>query len=181
MKSPDPELSFGGMHEPAFEAEASLVADTLDLPLRVRDREVIDELRALTDPRERAEFALAALRIGVLSLRTVRGQIDVRSVRDEVERMLLELRAGLDDHRNRVGQDVTAVLREYFDPKDGRFAERVQRLVEDDGELARVIKGHVEGSDSALAQTLARHVGADSVLLRTLDPNRGDGILAGIT
>ena len=27
MKSPDPELSsFGGMHEPAFEADASLVA-----------------------------------------------------------------------------------------------------------------------------------------------------------
>jgi hypothetical protein len=66
--------------------------------------------------------------------------------------MLLELRKGLDEHRDRVGHDVTAVLREYFDPKDGRFAERVQRLVEDDGELARVIKGHVEGSDSALAQ-----------------------------
>ncbi len=181
MKSPDPELSFGGMHESAFEPEASLVADTLDLELRVRDREVIDELRAFADPRERAEFALAALRIGVLSLRTVRGQIDVSSVRDEVERMLLELRTGLDEHRSRVGQDVTAVLREYFDPKDGRFAERVQRLVEDDGELARVIKGHVEGSDSALAQTLARHVGADSVLLRTLDPNSGDGLLAGIT
>ena len=110
----------------------------------------------------------------MLSLRTVRGQVDVRAVRDEVERMLLELRKGLDEHRDRVGHDVTSVLREYFDPKDGRFAERVQRLVEDDGELARVIKGHVEGSDSALSQTLARHVGADSALLRTLDPNSSE-------
>ena len=147
----------------------------------LRDPELIAELRAIEDPRRREEFAIAALRIGMLSLRTVRGQVDVRAVRDEVERMLLELRKGLDEHRDRVGHDVTSVLREYFDPKDGRFAERVQRLVEDDGELARVIKGHVEGSDSALSQTLARHVGADSALLRTLDPNSSEGIVAGIT
>ncbi len=181
MKSPNPDLSFGGEHSFGGTDEPIRVADALDLQLLVRDREVIDELHAIADPRERTEFALAALRIGVLSLRTVRGQIDVRAVRDEVERMLLDLRSGLDEHRTRVGQDVTAVLREYFDPKDGRFAERVQRLVEDDGELARVIKGHVEGSDSALSQTLARHVGIDSVLVRTLDPKSGDGVVASIT
>ena len=153
----------------------------LDLRLQIRDAEVIEEILAIADPRGRAEFAVAALRIGVLSLRTARGQVDVRAVRDEVERMLFELRKGLDEHRDRVGHDVTSVLREYFDPKDGRFAERVQRLVEDDGDLARIIKSHVEGSDSALAQTLARHVGVDSALLRSLDPNSSDGVLAGIT
>ena len=161
--------------------EASLTAGVLDLHLQVRDAEVIEEILAIPDPRGRSEFAMAALRIGVLSLRTARGQVDVRAVRDEVERMLFELRKGLDEHRDRVGHDVTSVLREYFDPKDGRFAERVQRLVEDDGELARVIKSHVEGSDSALAQTLARHVGADSALLRSLDPHNTEGVVAGIT
>ena len=173
------------MHDPnlevSFAASFDAPGDALELRLWLRDPELIAELRAIADPRERDEFALAALRIGMLSLRTVRGQVDVRAVRDEVERMLHELRKGLDEHRDRVGHDVTSVLREYFDPKDGRFAERVQRLVEDDGELARVIKGHVEGSDSALSQTLARHVGADSALLRTLDPNSSDGIVAGIT
>ncbi len=173
MQDPNLEVSFAA----SFDAPG----DALELRLWLRDPELIAELRAIADPRERDEFALAALRIGMLSLRSVRGQVDVRAVRDEVERMLRELRKGLDEHRDRVGHDVTAVLREYFDPKDGRFAERVQRLVEDDGELARVIKGHVEGSDSALSQTLARHVGADSVLLRTLDPNSSDGIVAGIT
>jgi hypothetical protein len=176
---PTLELSFA----PDFDDEPAAVsaAGTLDLHLRLRDAEVIEELVAIADPRERADFAAAALRIGVLSLRTARGQVDVRAVRDEVERMLLELRKGLSEHRDRVGHDVTSVLREYFDPKDGRFAERVQRLVEDDGELARVIKSHVEGSDSALAQTLARHVGADSALLRTLDPKSTDGVVAGLT
>ena len=43
-------------------------------------------------------------------------------------------------------------LRDYFDPKSGRFAERVQALVDEDGELARVIRSQVEGSDSSLAQ-----------------------------
>ena len=161
--------------------EPSLVTGVLELRLQVRDAEVIEEILAIPDPRGRYEFAIAALRIGMLSLRTARGQVDVRAVRDEVERMLFELHKGLDEHRDRVGHDVTSVLREYFDPKDGRFAERVQRLVEDDGELARVIKGHVEGSDSALAQTLARHVGADSALLRSLDPQNTEGVVAGIT
>ena len=177
MRDPNLELAFAT----SFDAPGDAPGDALELRLWLRDPELVAELRAIDDPREREEFAIAALRIGMLSLRTVRGQVDVRAVRDEVERMLLELRKGLDDHRDRVGHDVTSVLREYFDPKDGRFAERVQRLVEDDGELARVIKSHVEGSDSALSQTLARHVGADSVLLRTLDPNSGDGIIAGIT
>ena len=150
------------------------------LALRVRDPELVDELAAIADPREREAFALAALRIGVLSLRTARGQVDAQAVRGEIERMLSDLRKGLDEHRDRVGHDVTSLLREYFDPKDGRFAERVRRLVEDDGELARAIRGHVEGSDSALARTLAQHVGAESPLLRLLDPSSGEGLAAGI-
>jgi hypothetical protein len=175
MRDFDPSVFDSEIDEPL------VAADVLDLRLQIRDREVIEELLAIADPRGRSDFAVAALRIGVLSLRTARGQVDVRAVRDEVERMLFELHKGLDEHRDRVGHDVTSVLREYFDPKDGRFAERVQRLVEDDGDLARVIKSHVEGSDSALAQTLARHVGADSALLRSLDPQNSDGVVAGIT
>lgn len=178
MRDLDP--TFDASFDPDLD-DAALATGVLDLRLQIRDREVIEELLAIGDVRARSEFATAALRIGVLSLRTARGQVDVRAVRDEVERMLFELHKGLDEHRDRVGHDITSSLREYFDPKDGRFAERVQRLVEDDGDLARVIKRHVEGNDSALAQTLARHVGADSALLRSLDPQNTEGVVAGIT
>lgn len=170
MRTPSPDLA----------PVSAAVSDTLDLALRVRDPEVIAELAAIADPRERAEHALAALRIGLLAMRSARGQVDANAVRGEVERMLVELRKGLDQHRDHLQHELGGALRSYFDPKDGRFEERVRKLVEEDGELARVIRSHVEGSDSALAQTLARHVGADSALLRTLDPTNSEGLVAGV-
>jgi hypothetical protein len=152
----------------------------LDLHLRLRDPEVIEELRAIADPRDRLEHAATALRIGLLAMRSARGQVDAGAVRSQVDRMLIELRKGLDEHRDRVQHELGSALRSYFDPQDGRFEERVRALVKDDGELARVIRQQVEGSDSALARTLARHVGAESPLLRSLDPTNSEGLLAGV-
>jgi hypothetical protein len=152
----------------------------LDLALRIRDPELLEELAAFADPREREAFALAALRVGVFSLRTARGQVDAQAVRGEVDRLLCELRKGLEQHRDRVGAELGFALREYFDPQDGRFEARVRALVQEDGDLSRVIRRHVEGSDSALARTLASHVGAESPLLRKLDPTNQEGLLAGL-
>jgi hypothetical protein len=161
------------------EPEAAPLGD-LDLLLRVRDPELVEELLAIAGRREREEFALAALRIGVLSLRTARGQVDSQALRGEVERMLAELRKGLEQHQERHQLELGNALRGYFDPRDGRFEARVQALVKDDGEIAQVIRRHVEGSDSALARTLALHVGAESPLLRVLDPQSGEGLAAGV-
>jgi hypothetical protein len=154
--------------------------DALPLLLRVRDPELVEELGAIADPREREAVALAAPRIGWLALRTARGQVDAQAVRGEVERMLGELRSGLDAHRTHLQEQLGRALREYFDPEGGRFEERVRRLVHDDGELATVIRSQVSGSDSALARTLAQHVGEGSALLRTLDPANAEGLVAGI-
>ena len=153
----------------------------LELSLRVREPELVDELSSILDPREREAFALSALRIGVLALRTARGQVDAQALRGEVERLLAELHKGLDQHRDQLQLGLGSALREYFDPRSGRFEERVRALTQEDGELARVIRRNVEGSDSALAQTLARHVGAESPLLRALDPANKEGLVAGMT
>lgn len=157
------------------------VDEALELRLQVRDPELVEELEAIADPREREALALAALRIGWLSLRTARGQVDARAVRGEVERMLGELRSGLDAHRRHLQEQLGHALREYFDPEGGRFEERVRRLVDDDGELALVIRSQVAGSDSALARTLAQHVGEGSALLRTLDPANTEGLVVGLS
>lgn len=158
----------------------SRIPTVFELVLQLRDPEVVDELTAIIDPRERSEHATTALRIGLLALRSARGQVDADAVRGEVDRMLLELRKGLEQHRDHLQHELGGALRSYFDPKDGRFEERVRALVQEDGELARVIRLHVEGSDSALGQTLARHVGTESPLLRSLDPTNTEGLVAGV-
>jgi hypothetical protein len=107
--------------------------------------------------------------------------VDAQAVRGEVERMLAELRSGLDAHRSHLQEQLGRALRDYFDPEDGRFEERVRRLVDDDGELATVVRSQVAGSDSALARTLAQHVGEGSALLRALDPTNAEGLVAGVT
>ena len=167
--------------DPIFREARTPDLPELELHLRVREPELVDELSAILDPRERESFALSALRIGVLALRTARGQVDAQTLRGEVERLLSELHKGLDQHRDQLQLGLGSALRDYFDPKSGRFEERVRALTQEDGELARVIRRHVEGSDSALAQTLARHVGAESPLLRALDPANGEGVVAGLT
>ena len=64
-----------------------------------------------------------------------------------------------------------------FDPKDGRFVERVRGLVAQDGELETVLRRAVAGSDSDLAKTLASHVGRDSPLMKMLSPDASEGLL----
>jgi hypothetical protein len=178
---PEPrELEFGDLESTKLELSelARDAAEALELVLRVRDPEVVEELARFGSAREREAFALSALRIGVVALRTARGQVDAQTVRGEVERMLGELRGGLDRHRSELQSQVELTLRHYFDPQSGRFNERVERLTHEDGELSRVIRQHVEGSDSALARTLAQHVGVESPLLRILDPSHSDGLVS---
>lgn len=153
------------------------VGDVFELRLQIRDPEVAEELAAFPTGREREQYAMAALRLGVLSLRTARGQVDTQAVRGEVERMLHTLEKQLVQHRDTMQLTLGTSLREYFDPKSGRFAERVQSLVKEDGELSRVIRGQVEGSDSALSRTLSAHLGPESPVMRGLDPTHSEGLL----
>ena len=157
---------------------ASSEPELLELRLQIRDRELIEELGGHREGRDRDAFATTALRIGALALRQVRGQLDAQTVRGEVERMLDELRRGLDEHQSTLGARLSGTLREYFDPESGRFAERVDRLTQDDGELASVIRRQVSGDGSALVRTLAQHFGPESPLLRLLDPQNAGGLAA---
>jgi hypothetical protein len=113
-------------------------AQSIPLTLVVSDHETVAELLQRNDGRERDEYALAALRIGVLSLKHARGQIDADSVRREGEKLLHDLEYALDSSRDEIHSNLTTALRDYFDPKDGRFQERIERLIKQDGELEGV-------------------------------------------
>ncbi len=59
----------------------------------------------------RQQFALNALKIGVLALRQARGEVDAQQVRRESERMLLALEGQLSEHATRVHEHATGLLK----------------------------------------------------------------------
>jgi hypothetical protein len=125
----------------------------------VEDQELIAELTRFPEGSEREAFALAALRIGLLTLKQAQGRIDSELVARETDRL---------------SEKVTGVLKEYFDPSDGKFTERVSRLIRKDGELEKLMRDQIEGEDSKLGRTLEALIGP---LLEHLDTDESKGFL----
>ena len=148
------------------------------LELLVSDPDSLRELLQKGEGREREEYALAALRIGLLSLRHARGQIDAEAVKHEGERLLANLKHALEQSRSEIQGDLTSALKEYFDPTSGRFQERVDRLIKQDGELEQVLKRQIGSEGSELAATLATHIGDNSPLMKLLNPEESDGLVS---
>lgn len=155
-------------------------AQYIPLTLVVSDRETVAELVQRSDGRERDEYALAALRIGVLSLKHARGQIDADAVRREGEKLLTDLKSALDGSRNEIHTNLTTSLKEYFDPTSGRFQERVERLIKQDGDLEKVLQRQVGSKGSILADTLAEHIGENSPLMKLLNPEEANGLVSSV-
>jgi hypothetical protein len=124
---------------------------------------------------------LAALKVGVHALRHAQGRVDVDRIRVESNRILTDLRENLDAHRAGVTSQVTQILTDYFDPRSGRLNERLTRLIERDGELEQLIRKQVDGDASALARTLADHVGDQSPLQKLLNPESSQGLVRYLT
>ncbi len=158
-------------------------AGTLDLCLTVSEPDVYSDLTQRKEP-ERTEFALAALRIGVVAIRQAQGQVDAGQIRDAGERVIRDMSDALESHRRETARQVSDCIREYFDPQGGQFTQRVRGLVgsgDEAGELERIIRGQVDGDGSVLSRTLAAHIGDQSPLMRVLDPSSTEGVVALLT
>lgn len=147
------------------------------LELVVSDSDSIAEL-VLYQGAEREEYALCALRIGLLSLRHARGQIDADAVKREGDRLLSDLKQALEANRSLTNESLTTCLREYFDPASGKFQERVERLIKQDGELEQVLRRQIGSDDSEMVKTLTALIGDNSPLMKILDPAEADGLVA---
>jgi uncharacterized protein YoxC len=156
-------------------------ATAIDLKLTITDPDLVAALELFPEGRPRDEFALNALRIGVLALKQARGQLDATVIKNEGDRVMSELERRLEEHRAAVAQQLTGSLREYFDPESGRFSERVERLVRRDGELEQVMRRQIGREDSELAKTLAAHLGQDSPLLKLVSPDESKGLIASLS
>ncbi|MFN0199542.1 MAG: hypothetical protein ACKVT0_22550 [Planctomycetaceae bacterium] len=150
----------------------------MQLDLTVHDVEVIQELSNYPAGEAREEFALKALRLGVLSLRHARGMVDTTALRSESDRLLEQMRQRLSEHAGQMHDRLTGVLKDYFDPQSGRFPERVERLVRKDGELEQLLRRQLGHEDSELCRTLASHLGEQSPLIKLLNTDQSGGFLA---
>lgn len=167
---------------PLGELAASVAGDcqSVALQLMVSDNDSVAELLQKSEGRERDKYALTALRIGLLSLKHARGQIDAEAVRHEGERLLLDLNHALEQSRSEIHSTLASALKEYFDPQSGRFQERVDRLIKKDGELEEVLRRQIGANGSELAATLAAHMGENSPLMRLLNPEESEGLVSSI-
>jgi len=147
------------------------------LELHVTDLEVIHEIGRQPEA-EQMTYALGALRLGVLSLKHARGELDLVSLRQESDRLMSDLQKTLASHATELRGGITSELAQYFDPHTGNVTQRIERLVKDGGELDGLLRKHLDGSDGTLAHTLALHVGTESPLFRLLSPSEKAGLLA---
>ncbi|HMP05559.1 MAG TPA: hypothetical protein PJ982_04345, partial [Lacipirellulaceae bacterium] len=147
----------------------------MDLELRIEDRDVIAALANYAEGPERDEYAREALKIGVLALRRASSALDGEFIQRETTRLLDSLSRSLDEHSRGAYERLNLSLKEYFDPQDGRFTQRVQCLTAADGDLAKLLSSQLDGEDSRLARTLLHHLGENSPLLKWLSPDQSQG------
>ena len=167
--------------EMAARQASPAVGTEMRLDLTVTDPEVCAELMAHEEGRPRDEFALAALRIGVLTLRQAQGRIDAHQVRAEGKHLVERLGTVLSQHSGQITARITNSLKDYFDPESGRLNERLNRLVQRDGELEELLRRQVGTDGSEMARTLAEHLGSGSELMKVLDPEQSSGLMAQIS
>ena len=156
------------------------VHTAIDLYLTVQDPDLCGELLKRDEP-ERSDFALAAMRIGVVAIRQAQGQVDAGQIRDAGERVIRDMTDAMESHRRETAQQIGDCIREYFDPQGGLFTQRVKGLVghgDDAGELERIIRQQVDGDGSVLARTLATHLGESSPLMSALNADSADGLVS---
>jgi hypothetical protein len=148
---------------------------SLALELVVYDRDVVRALAEHPDGEERNQFALEALKIGILALRHVGGQFSADLIQRESTRLIGDMQRTLQQQMQLMHGRLGDALKEYFDPESGRFDDRVRRLVGHDGELSQLIRGFIDGENSQLARTMFSQI---SPLMKHLDPRQSEGLLA---
>ncbi len=146
------------------------------LALEVSDPEVLVELRRHVDAEERDRYALAALRVGVLALRSASGHVDAASVREAGTALVAEMRELLSVRVAEMSERVASTLTQYLDPQSGALPQRLHALTREDGELDRLLRAHVGADDSLLARSLTTHLGEGSPLFKLLSPTDAMGL-----
>jgi hypothetical protein len=148
--------------------------------LWLRDRDVVAAINAQPEGRKRTDYIRTAIRIGVLALQQAQGRIDTESVRNEGDRLIAALESRLAQYQDQLRSVLGGTLKDYFDPNDGRFTERVERLIKQDGDLEKVIRTQMDVAALGLKETIDNQVGPRSSLAQLLIPGESNALIAAI-
>ena len=105
------------LEETAIWPIAGELAETIPLELTVSDHDTIWALAKYGAGPERDEFALEALKIGVLALRHASGALDSDFIQRETTRLVDTLRQQLDQHASRAQDRLTGSLKDTLIPR----------------------------------------------------------------
>jgi hypothetical protein len=152
----------------------------LTLTLNISDSEVISELEKHGDGIGRERYALVALRLGVLTLRQAKGELDATTVRQAGQDILNSLSELLTVRGGEITSGIAGALRQYFDPNTGTLPQRIESLIRNDGDLERALRAHVGPENSMIARALAAQVGEQSAIFKLLSPDNAEGLKARI-
>jgi hypothetical protein len=148
--------------------------------LWLRDRDVVTAINAHPEGRQRTDYIRTAIRIGVLALQQAQGRIDTESVRNEGDRLIAALENRLAQYQDQLRTVLGGTLKDYFDPNDGRFTERVERLIKQDGDLEKVIRTQMDVAAVGLKEAIDNQVGPRSSLAQLLTPGESNALIASI-
>jgi hypothetical protein len=169
------------MFHPAFVAgDVGSLPAYLLLQLKVTDPEISAALRSYPEGEPRSQFALGALRLGVLALRAAVGQIDTGEIRNAGQKLMSDFKSLLVERSGDLTNEITSALKQYFDPQTGLLPQRIQSLIQNDGDLEKLLRSHLAPQDSVIARTLAAHLGEGSPIFRMLSPTDANGLQAQI-
>ena len=149
-----------------------------ELKLRVSDPEVLAELRKHPAGAMRNDFALAALRLGVLSLRQAAGEVDANAIKRAAQDMLSSFSELMTKSGSQITSTIASALRQYFDPSTGALPQRIESLIKSDGELDRALRIHLAPGQSTITKTLSEHFGEASPIAKLLSPTDANGVKA---
>ncbi|MBP8809416.1 MAG: hypothetical protein KBG48_05640 [Kofleriaceae bacterium] len=159
----------------ATTATVSFHDDVLDVAIHDELAESVGVFAAL-DARTRDRLAADAWRIGLRAMSVAHAKAEEAKLSDVGRTLIAEVEHQLERHLTAQQQGWAEALRQYFDPSDGRLAERLDAAVGERGALAGVLERFV-GPSSVLAQTLARNVGAESEIFKRLSPTDSEGLV----
>jgi len=146
--------------------------------LNLKDaRPEVQTLFAELDADQRTALAQDAWTIGLRALQGAISQAREAKLEDIGSTLLADMEVQLQNYLEAQQTRTQEVLAGYFDPRDGKLTERLERFIKDDGELATRLKQHLAPENSTLAQTLAQGLGESSPLFRLLSPTDSQGVV----